>query len=569
MNPPPNPPTAGEISALAVPRRIAVYRLGDEPKSLVARLTLMSEAETSDQIQVESESQEIISMVRDILQRAGDGGSDGVRDPALLNERRIHKWTRILEELQDAGFGVEDISSGDYQLQFEISTHSGFQVGMQQGLHDFSGPNDALARKIAEAMAGPLEKIPNDLAREINAAVAAADDNAIISTLKHGKESGSFGVRPTLALLDALVSIDIATFNQSDRRLVRECRLVTAQILRRTEIAGPEADALLREAPNGLDDRQKAELEMIIAHSEAVKGHPETAMLIWRRLLKSPDVLGPGSRGWAWRNISMALPMDDPETRSAARCSVDAFLEAGQKDEACKSLMMLANSLLSVKPQSALDAIDEIIALIDQNGLQNRELKAATYHARANRLAQLGQHREAAADALKAAELRRGLVGVEEGFISSLHLAAVESDIIGDIAAAEKLRREASDFSGEVNSPHFTLAERVVELSKNFDGERANDLLEEAHIQANKDVVAAVRVIQATQDETLSDYGRLSLLEDTLRQLDVERARGVEKAPARIALATLLFKLDQPERERIGADRYWQLIPLTASPAIH
>jgi hypothetical protein len=416
MNTPLNPPA---------PRRIAVYRLGDEPKSLVAKLTLMPEAEAADQIQIESESQEFISTVREILQRNGDDSSKLASDPTLINERRVREWTRLTSELQGAGFGVEDISAGDYQLNFEIGTYSGFQVGEQQGLHNFSAPDDQLARKIAEAMAGALEKIPNDLAREINAAIATNDSNQIMAALKNGKDSGSFGVRPTPALLDALVSIDLTALNQPDRRLVRECRLFTAQVLRRMEIAGSEAEALLREDSAGLDERQKAELEMTIAHSEAVKGHRETAMLIWRRLLKLPDVLGPESRGWAWRNVAIALPKHDAEARHAARCSADAFLEAGQKEEACRSLIMLADALLSVEPQSALTTIDEILVLIDQNGLQNRELKAATLHARANRLAQLGHHREAAADALAAAELRRGLVGVEESFISSRHLAAV------------------------------------------------------------------------------------------------------------------------------------------------
>jgi len=119
----------------------------------------MLEAEAANQIQIESESQEFISTVREILKRTGNDGSNDTSDLALLNECRVREWTRLSNELQEAGFGVEDISAGDYQLKFEINTHSGFQVAAQQGLHDFSGPNDQLARKIAEAMAGALEKI--------------------------------------------------------------------------------------------------------------------------------------------------------------------------------------------------------------------------------------------------------------------------------------------------------------------------------------------------------------------------------------------------------------------------
>jgi len=88
MNTPPNPP-------VTAPRRIAVYRLGDEPKSLVAKLTLMLEAEAADQIQIESESQEFISTVREILKRTGNDGSNDTSDLALRNERRVREWTRL------------------------------------------------------------------------------------------------------------------------------------------------------------------------------------------------------------------------------------------------------------------------------------------------------------------------------------------------------------------------------------------------------------------------------------------------------------------------------------------
>jgi hypothetical protein len=79
MNTSPNPP-------VAAPRRIAVYRLGDEPKSLVAKLTLMLEAEAADQIQIESESQEFISTVREILKRTGNDGSNDTSGLALPDQ---------------------------------------------------------------------------------------------------------------------------------------------------------------------------------------------------------------------------------------------------------------------------------------------------------------------------------------------------------------------------------------------------------------------------------------------------------------------------------------------------
>jgi tetratricopeptide (TPR) repeat protein len=556
--------TAGDVVSAGPtppPRRLAVYRLGEEPKSMVARLTLKPNDDGPDHVQIESDSEEYGSKVREIIERSAGEERDQSTDPAHRAEKQLRVWRRIKDNLSAAGYGVEDISAGDYQLKFEINLQSGRHIGVQSGLHSFADSNDPLARRIAEAVADAFQRIPNDFARDINAAVATGDADAIVSAVQHGKESGAFGVRPTPALLDALGSIDVTPLSETDRRLVRECRLFTAQVLGSTNVAGIEAEALMREESDRLDDGQKAELEMTIAFAEIKKGHRETALHMWRRLLRSPAVLGAEGRGWAWRNIAITLPDDNAEKRHAAKCSADAFLESGQKDEASKSLMLLANSLLHVEPSSAISTIDEIVALIDQNSLQNRGLRAATYHARGNRLAQLGRHSEATANALKAVELWRGLIGAEESLISSLHLAAIESEVVGDTNAADAFRLEADTLTREVNAPHFTLAQRVEELAESFDQKRASDLLQDAQKLRNGEVVTAVRVIQAMQDATLSDCGRLSLLEDTLQQLDSEGAQEGTKEPARIALATFLFKLDQAERAEM-----WCRKILTANP---
>ena len=210
--------------------------------------------------------------------------------------------------------------------------------------------------------------------------------------------------------------------------------------------------------------------------------------------------------------------------------------------------MLLTDSLLHVDPSSAISTIDEILTLIDQNSLQNRGLRAATYHARGVRLAELSQHPEAAADAVKAIELWRGLIGAEESLISSLHLAAMESELLGDSGVADAFRLEADTLMREVNASHFTLAQRAMELAEAFDQKRAKDLLQDAETLGNREVIAAIRVTQAMRDPTLSDYGRLSLVEDTLQQLDNEDAPEGRKEPARVALAASLFKLDQAER---------------------
>ena len=401
--------------------------------------------------------------------------------------------------LKAEGFGVEDISAGDYQIKFEINLQSGHHVAAQSALHGFALPNDPLARNVASAIAGAFRKMSDDAADDIKQAVAAGEQTRIVEAFCRVRASGALGVRPTQALLEATFSFDPTTLPDDDRRVVRECRLMTAHLSGRWDLAGPEAEAFMREEAARLDDRQKADLSMIIANGKVQQGHRETALHIWRKLLKSPEVLGAGNRGWAWRNVALASELDNSGACHAAKCSADAFLEAGEKDEAARSLMTLANRLLGEEPEAALKIIGDIFELIEREGLKSRELRAATHHARANRLVQMGRYAEAATDAKAAADFLRGLLGIEDRLISALHLAAIAVGSAGDMDSAKAFEEEADRITNDIQSPHFLLARQISELMQDYDSARADALLRDAEEQKNHDAAVSIRVLQATR----------------------------------------------------------------------
>ena len=138
------------------------------------------------------------------------------------------------------------------------------------------------------------------------------------------------------------------------------------------------------------------------------RGHRETALTTLRGLLKEPSHLKAEGRGWAWRNVYFVLPDDDPEARLAAQYSSDAFLEAGNKTEASVSLMRLVNILMRHDPAEAVKKLDDMIAVLDKEGLNDRHIRGAALHARANRLSRLNRHADAFRDAVEAVELQRG-----------------------------------------------------------------------------------------------------------------------------------------------------------------
>jgi tetratricopeptide (TPR) repeat protein len=281
------------------------------------------------------------------------------------------------------------------------------------------------------------------------------------------------------------------------------------------------------------------------------KGNRETGLSMLRDLLKSPNTIDAEGRGWTWRNIAMALDQDNPEARLAAQLSADSFLEAGKKEEAAKSLFHLANLLMQVDPAEAIKSLDEMMGPLGSKSLLDRHLRAGALHARANRLARLNKHPDAFRDACEAVQLRRGLLGADQEFVSSLHLAALEASHVGDAAAADAFENEAEKLTKELKLPHFQLSQRVGLLADGFDSNEALVLLHDAEAAKNLEIIVAVRVLQATLDKSLSDSARLTILEDTLRQIDTARADiGMTKA-VHIAMSQILLRKGQLDRAEI------------------
>jgi len=293
-------------------------------------------------------------------------------------------------------------------------------------MHELA-PQDDIGRRVFEAIAGSLSKVADELAGEIDKRLAGGDVEGAAAEVKRGLDQGLFGLKLTQRLLDALVRIDVSALSPVDRRTVRDGRLVTAQQLRRFDIAGTEADFIISEDTRTLTPEQTATLRMTSALGALRRGRRETALMIWRELLKEPSHLGAEGRGWALRNISYALPDDDPEALQDAQLSSDAFLQAGNLVEAGKSLMRVANILMNTEPREAVKKLNEMVAFLEKEGLLDRRIRGAALQARANRLAKLHQHRDAFRDAVEAVEMRRGLLGAEAELISSLHLAALEA----------------------------------------------------------------------------------------------------------------------------------------------
>jgi hypothetical protein len=224
----------------------------------------------------------------------------------------------LADMLTADGFTVERLPAGDHQINIQIDLKTGKVVGTHATMHALADSDDSIGRKVFEAIAGGLSKFANELTDEIDKRLAENDVDGAVAAIKRGLDQGLFGLPLNERLLDALTRIDISDLSAPDRRHVRDGRLITAQQVRRFDVAGLEADYILAEDTGTLNPGQIATLKMTAALGALRRGNRETALTTLRSLLREPSDLNAEGRGWAWRNISNVLPDNDPEARRGA-----------------------------------------------------------------------------------------------------------------------------------------------------------------------------------------------------------------------------------------------------------
>ena len=521
--------------------RMAVFH--DSSEYMVASVVLAEQSEGRIKLSVHGDRNEA-QVVSDAAQEAAACVPSTGQS---LGEKILQIRDAISTRLIADGFKVKDLPSADFSLALEFDAKSGRLISNQTALHEFARVDQSRVRELHAAIEKIFEKGPIELAAEIKRLVDVDNHIGAADAVKAGRQGmGFFGILPS-KLHDALQTIRVSELDAEMRKLVRQCRMAVAAGQGEYDSAEIDASALLKEEPV-MDIADRMSLENVIAVASAKRGEIETALSIWRRLLKTPENLKTQDRAWAWRNLSMSLPTSEKEAVRAARLSVDAFLEAGDKREAATGLMRLSQLLEHESPTLAIKQLDDMLVIIDQNGLIGTELRAAIFHARGNRFRELRNHPRALEDALKAIELRRGVTGVEEELISSLHLAAIEAVSDGKVELAQQLEAEALTQETAVKSFRFTMARRIAELFSKFDRKTAEAISADARLHGDMGLIASAGVAIAISDPDLDTTSRLRQLEEILRNLSSNDVNDDEKQPVLMAIAGVLRDDNQYDR---------------------
>jgi tetratricopeptide (TPR) repeat protein len=455
-------------------------------------------------------------------------------------------------KLQGKGLTIQDLPAGDIEFRLEVDMNTGRAVGQSKKLHELANEPPEMAQKIHGLVVDAFQKVTAQVGTDVKTLVAAGDHEGAAKAVAEGWATISIGMVED-SLLDALLEIDDSKLSAPTREDLRKYRVALGVRLERYDSVGADAAKLLKENSNlGLDVRIAMENVTAIAASKA--GHTETALSIWRRMLKTPENINTGERAWILQNMSKTLAPTDPEAVKTARLSVDAFLQDGDKNAALGTLRHLSELLERHGLQAALEQYESMLDLVDVSSVMGKELAAAVHHAKANRLREAGAHKEALAAALNAVELRRGLTGVDEQLVSSLHLASMEAVKGGDATLGAQLDAQAKAIEERIANPQFNIGRRVAELFKNFQRDAADALLAEARANGDPDVTAGVAVAIAVTDPELDSTDRLRKLESTLTELRAANARSKSEEPVLLAIAKVL----ETDNQHARAATFWR-----------
>lgn len=504
--------------------RFHVYRSGDNPGLPAAEIALTAASERACTMTVRAENgvmEQLFAILEDPQNADPDCGQPGLGAPAVMRSRG--DWMKRV--LSDHAYELVEAAPSERAMTIAFDKKTGAMVARYDELDGHSGKHQDLAavREVFEAVLAKFAGHVDELAARIQVLLAAdADPNGNAKALElacMAYESGYAMRRPSDALLDALHAIDLAAASNGQARTVLIWRAVAAHQLRRKDAVARAAEALRESLQNGGDPDQAHLLQLIEAAAALQDGGRETALAIWRDMLKKPYLLSPSYRGQTYWNISRKLTDDDPDAAQAARHGADAFIESGDKNAAAKCLMRLSDCRLHTDPAQAIAPLDEALQILDPGQLLYHPTRAAVYHRRAEQHAKLRRFSLAYDDALAAVALWRGLLSMDDQIPKSLILASLAAQQAGQVVEASRLKEEADRLSAELGNERVALANRVFELENRYDRDEAAAALADATRLGDLELMALAIMVRAQHDGALAEVERLRQLEEILNKL--------------------------------------------------
>lgn len=456
-----------------------------------------------------------------------------------LGERLALVSIALRSRFEVEGYLVRELPAGDFQVTAVFDLDTGRVVGRQQALHDATPLDAEIAKRVSEAVQEVLQSGPSKLAAEIHRLIDAGDHlGAAIAVLDGRSNLGFFGVLHQ-ALFEALQRIDVQVLPPQLEREVRACRMAVAARVHQFDDAEIDAQAIL-DAGEFEKFEDSVKFLNVVAFACFKRGEIETAIGVWKGLLDSNNELYAADRGWICRNLANALPSDSPEAIRAARRSIDAFLEAGEKRDAGSSMLLLSKLLEFEGPQKAIKQLNGMLDLIAENGIMEDTLRSSIYHSLAVQFLNLRSYKSGLEAALEAVKLLRGISGAEKDLIASLNLASALAENCLEVSLSKDLDSEAIVLEEGGAVEQYVLARRIQKLFDGYDAHEAEHVRIAAEEFGDSELISVCEVAIAVCDPGLSSTARLRRLEAVVVKLTNEKARPEAKHPAMFAIVKVL-----------------------------
>lgn len=511
------------VSGVGEPLSAAIVSLSEDPEGLI-KFTISGDSPATP----------------DLVATANKVGASIAKNLSL-GERLSLVSTALRSKYEADGYLVKDLPAGDFQVTAVLDLDTGRVVGRQQAMHDVVPLDAEIAKRVSQAVQEALQSGPGNLAAEVNRLIDIGDNfGAAIAVLDGRSNLGFFGVLHQ-TLFEALQRINVQELPSQLGREIRACRMAVAAHVQRFDDAEIDAQAIL-DAADFEKFEDSVSFTNVVAYACFKRGEIETAIGMWKGLLLSKNEIYAADRGWICRNLANALPKTSPEAVRAARRSVDAFIEAGKKRDAATSMLLLSKLLEFEGPARAIKQLNNMLDLIEVNGLMEDTLRSSIFHSLAVQFLNLRSFRSGLDAALEAVRLIRGISGAEKDLIASLNLASALADNCSDVKLSKELDSEAIGLEKSGAVERYILARRIQKLFGEYDADEAEDLRIALNEFGDLELISVCGVAIAVCDPDLSGTVRLRKLESVVVKLTNAGARPEAKHPAMFAIVQVLRK---------------------------
>lgn len=445
-------------------------------------------------------------------------------------------WQALLNYVQSRGFLLVNQKVRTASFKFGLDLKTGRLVGEQVG-----APTD-LAQMVLQSLRDGFQKPIRELADQVTGLVDAGNPIEAVTLVVEAEATGSLALGTLAELLAPLMRIPLVLVPTHAQKAFLGVRVRAASSANDYRAAGADAESLL--ATQLYDSpTERIALETTRAIGLKVKGQANSALLALKRLVGDPEI-DTGGLAWVHRNISVMLPTTEEECERTAQLSSDLFLTVGDRAEAARSLMRVADCRLTAAPTTVVQVLDEIDSWQWDATPQGRVTRAGVLLRRAQLALRLDSKVAAISNARAAVGLLHGLLGGERELSMALGIIIGAGKGCGnDVSQDEALLATVLPIAFEETS---AMRLRLSALQNRYDATEVPSL-RAALREAGEDMLEALLdVVVAISDASLPPQDKLALVEGA--NLKLEAGDLDDYTIAKIALGGVLLELGEQSR---------------------